>query len=91
MSHTYPSIIKPEDLTVAQLWVLFAGHVLPVNASPLQRSEMQKAFYAGFFECFKVMVDYATELPAGEPEKLFDRLQAESSAFFERMMKEHKP
>lgn len=35
--------------TVAQIWESFEKKILdPINAPPVQRHEMRKAFYAGF-------------------------------------------
>lgn len=86
---TYPEIIKPADMSIALLWTAFAGYVLPADASPVQREEMKKAFFAGFTECFKVMNDYATELDEQAAVQLFTRLNNECIEFYERMKKEH--
>ena len=87
----YTDVMKPEDINVAHLWMTFAGAVLPVDASALQREEMRKAFYAGFFESFKIFVDISTTLSEKDAVKVLDRLNKESTDFFEKMMKEHNP
>jgi hypothetical protein len=80
--------VKADDMSVAFLWLNFAGFVLPPNAPEIQRDEMKKAFYAGFLECFKVMNDYATALPDDEATKLFARLSRESKDFYRLMLEE---
>lgn len=87
----YTDVIEPSELSVAYLWTLFAGMVLPVNASALQREEMRKAFYAGFVECFKLINDVAVKLPEPQSYRLLGRISGEANEFFEKMMKEHGP
>ena len=36
-------------ITVAQKWAIFEASVLSPSAPAIQRSEMRRAFYAGFF------------------------------------------
>ncbi len=79
----YTDVMKPKDLSIAHLWTHFAFMVLPINAPKSQREEMRKAFYAGFVECFKIVVDMSTELPEAEAAKVLDRLRKESHEFFE--------
>jgi hypothetical protein len=90
-SKEWTDYVKPQDMGIAFLWANFAGFVLPADASETQRNEMRKAYYAGFFECFKVMNDYAVRLPEDEAAKLFERLCEENEQFFNKMMKEHLP
>lgn len=87
----YTDVMKPEDINVATLWMTFAGAVLPVDASVTQRTEMQKAFYAGFFESFKIFIDISSDLTETQAVGVLDRLNKESKEFFEKMMKEHPP
>lgn len=86
----YTDVMKPEDISIAKLWLVFAGAVLPANASELQRVEMRKAFYAGFVECFKIVTDLSDVLPEDQAVQVLDRLHKESAAFFEEMVK-HLP
>jgi len=83
----YTDVMKPEDISIAYLWILFAGQVLDPGAPEMQRQEMRKAFYAGFVECFKVVTDLADELTEEQTVATLDRLQRESQEFFEEMMK----
>lgn len=73
---------KPADITIALIWTQFAGAVLPVNASTVQREEMKKAFYAGFFECFSVHHDLVANIPDDEGIKVLERLFAEAKEFY---------
>lgn len=87
----YTDVMKPEDINIAHLWTQFAGAVLPAGAPAIQREEMRKAFYAGFFEYFKISNDMSTELTEEQAVKVLERLGKEASDFFEKMMKEHGP
>lgn len=87
---SYLDVMKPEDISIANCWTNFAGFVLPSDASAVQREEMRKAFFAGFCECFKMYFD-VTALPEREAVATLDRIKKESDAFFEAMMKEHRP
>lgn len=88
---SYLDIMKPEDITIAYLWTLFAGKVLPADCSKEQREEMRGAFYAGFCECFKVHFDLSTGMSEDQAVAVLDRLNDESKAFFTQMMKAHFP
>lgn len=81
------SPLKPEEITIALLWTNFAGFVLPADAPALQREEMQKAFYAGFFECFSVHHDLAANLPDERTFAVLARLHKEASDFYEKLRK----
>jgi hypothetical protein len=87
----WTDIVEPKELTIAYLWTLFAGHVIPVTAPRFQREEMRKAFYAGFVECFKVINDVSVKLPEPQSYQLLERISNEANEFFEQMMKEHPP
>lgn len=86
--HKYTDLLKPEDISIAFLWTIFAGAVLDPEAPKVQRQEMRKAFYGGFVECFKIMVDLSDTLSDAEAAKVLDRLSRESHEFFEAMTKE---
>lgn len=85
MGLKYTDVMKPEDINIAHLWVLFAGAVLPADASPGQREDMRRAFYAGFVECFKIFTDLATTLGEEHAATVLGGLQKEARAFFEEM------
>ena len=72
------------------LWTNFASLVMPPDmpVSALQREEMRKAFYAGFFEAFKVLNDYAVELPSDQAAKVLEKLDDEAREFFKKMIEE---
>lgn len=49
--------------TVAQLWYEFSHRVLPPTAPEIQRIEMRRAFYAGFYGCITASVEIADQCP----------------------------
>ncbi len=81
-------VVKPEDISIAYLWTIFAGAVMSADAPAIQREEMRKAFFSGFLECFKIINDISTALPEAEAFKVLARLRDENNAFFEKMMSE---
>jgi len=85
----YTDVMKPEDISIANLWTVFAGAVMDAGAPQIQRDEMRKSFYAGFTECFKIMVDLSDGLTEAEAAQTLERLSGESRAFFETMLKAH--
>ena len=86
---SYTDVMKPADINIADLWANFAGHVLPADAGATQRSEMRKAFYAGFCECFKIVTDLSSELGEKDAVAVLDRLNREAHAFYKAMLVEH--
>jgi hypothetical protein len=85
----YTDVMRPEDINIAHLWVIFAGAVLPVGASQGQREDMRRAFYAGFVECFKIFTDIASSLPEVHATQVLDGINREAKAFFEEMKRRH--
>ena len=85
----YDEIFDPQTYTIAISWRMFAATVLPLGCSKVQTDETKKAFYAGFLECFKVMVDYSSALEEDEASHLFTRLTEEGNDFFQEMVKQH--
>lgn len=47
--------------TVQQQWEEFSAHVMPQGASYTQRSEMKKAFFAGFFSALTTCMQLGEE------------------------------
>lgn len=47
--------------TVAQWWEMFDAMVVPKDAHPIQRSEMKRAFYAGFTSALRAGIHMADE------------------------------
>jgi hypothetical protein len=86
----YKDFFDPKDISIAQLWTIFAGAVLPADASPVQRQEMRKAFYAGFIEAFRIMTEFSADLPQDEAMSVLDRLNVESLDFVKGMVAELK-
>lgn len=88
---SYLDLMKPEDISIAHCWTLYAGYVLPAGASAAQREDMRCAFYAGFHECFKVMNDLTDGLSEEQVARVLDGIYKEGRAFFEEMMAKHGP
>jgi hypothetical protein len=72
-------------LLMAEQWNSFAQAVLPKDASPIQRQEMRRAFYAGAQAIlFKVIASFAPESePTAEDLQMMDNLERELSDFAE--------
>ncbi len=85
----YTDVMRPEDISIAYLWTMFAGAVLDANAPEIQRTEMRRAFYAGFVECFKITTDIATGLPEAQSYAVLSRISGEAVDFFNTMMSEN--
>ena len=85
MTLKYTDLMKPEDISIAHCWNTFAGVVLS-GVPDIQRSEMRKAFYAGFSEGFKIMVDLSSELTEEQAVAALDRLSKESNEFVQGML-----
>jgi len=85
----YTDVMKPEDISIANLWTVFAGAVMDAGAPQMQRDEMRKSFYAGFVECFKIITDLSDVMTEAEAVKTLERLKNESHAFFETMIATH--
>lgn len=52
--------------TIAQQWTEFEGRVLPAGAPDIQRREMKRAFYAGFFGALMAGMEMADESKASD-------------------------
>lgn len=73
-------ILKPEEVSIERMWLLFASIVLKdIDKNSVQYSEMRKAYFAGFTECFKIMTDYATNIEENKTIELFSRLANEGN------------
>lgn len=88
---SYHEVFNPNTFTIDQIWSIYARFVLPKPCSQVQHDEMKKAFYAGFLDCFKVMIDFSEGLSEEESCVLFERLSKEGANFFDLMVKEHGP
>lgn len=56
---------------------------LPKNASPVQRSEMEKAFYSGYGKAFAFMTYQVTDLSDEDAEKKLTEIETELTDYFE--------
>jgi hypothetical protein len=69
--------------TIFSMWEEFAARVIPKKASTTQRSEMQKAFYAGVV----VMLYFpGYDLPDDEAVKAIEAVEKETNDFFEALI-----
>ena len=69
--------------TIAQQWTQFADGVLPPNAHAVQRQEMRRAFYAGFFGALMAGIEMADESKDNDDigATMIQRLHEECRAF----------
>lgn len=74
-----------DKVTIAHLWTNFAGEVLPAGCSEGQRKDMQKAFYAGFFECFSLQMNIIPELPDEKGAEVLERFYNEAIEFYKTL------
>lgn len=87
----YTDVMKPEQISVALCWELYRRQVVPGDAGPGQVQDTRMAFYAGFSECFKIMVDLSGDLTEAQAAEILSRVNDETRAFFEEFMAKHSP
>lgn len=81
----YTDLMKPEDISVWKCWLLYSRGVFPeVKSDSVQYSEMRRAFYVGFMECFKVMNDLSEALPEEQAAGFLSKINQEIHDFFEK-------
>lgn len=91
MTFKYTDFFAPEDLSLAKCWMVVSSALFKgKEVSQVQREEMEKAFYIGFTECFKIITDMSDELPEDKAAGVLDRLAGEAAAFHEWIVKEWK-
>jgi hypothetical protein len=75
----------PKRLLMAEQWDQFARAVLPRDASPIQKQEMRRAFYAGAQGIlFRVIASFAPESePTEDDLRIMSDLERELSDFAE--------
>lgn len=86
----WPTWCKPEDFSIEIPWKVFEHFVIPKDAHRIQREEMEKAFFGGWTECFKVMTDYAGELSEDEALQFLDRMRDENNSWVDKMIRRDK-
>lgn len=80
----------PEKISIEFLWKVYSGEIFRGReVSKLQYDEMRKSFYCGFTECFKLMSDFASNLPEDQACDLFSALAKEGGDFVDKLMREH--
>jgi hypothetical protein len=87
----YTDVMKPEQISVAFCWEVYRAYVVPANASAEQVQDTRMAFYAGFSECFKIMVDLTDSLTEDHAADTLSRINTETRAFYEDFMAKHTP
>lgn len=70
--------------TIAEQWLEFSAMVLPNNVSDVQRTEMRRAFYAGFHSALSSARGLA-DLEESEGVKRLQAWQDEAAQFGERI------
>lgn len=73
--------------TIAEQWLEFSTMVLPDTVSDVQRTEMRKAFFAGFHACMTTHLD-ASDLPESQAVAVLEKYKAESEQFVLRLLAE---
>lgn len=78
----YLDFMKPEEITISKMWAVICAHLFKDRAVPsIQYEEMRRAFYMGFTEGFKVMVDVSERLSETDAAAVMTRLNDEAAAF----------
>lgn len=85
---SWPSLTTtPEKVTIAFLWTVYSTHIFKnITVSAEQYSQTKQAFYVVFGECFKVMSDFAGELPEDKACDLFSAFAQESNAYMDSLI-----
>lgn len=84
MQTTWDKVVPPKEFTLKKVWNLFFNQVLvPGGVKPgsIQAEEMEKAYYAGFLECFSVMSDYSATLSEDDACELFEKIREEGMKY----------
>lgn len=68
--------------TIRQLHAHWAISCVPKDAPPVQRQEMERAFYSGAFACFTLQMADIAALSDAEAEKAMQALQDELETYF---------
>jgi hypothetical protein len=81
--------MKNPELIQAE-WEGFERSVLPPAAGPVQRSEMQKAFFAGALSLMNVLMNRVSndEEVTEADDQLMDHLHAELTEFGEKVVRD---
>ncbi|MGF6981384.1 hypothetical protein QFZ99_000860 [Paraburkholderia atlantica] len=73
------------SLCIADAWTDFSAHVIPLDASPGQYSDMRMAFYAGACAILEFTAAIAEESDMDKGVRMLDRLHGEKRAFLNEM------
>lgn len=81
------------NFSLNDAWTSFAGAVVPLNASDIQRTEMRRAFYAGAIAVIDITSAIAEIPDENIGVRILERLHVEKHAFLNeinRLAKERK-
>lgn len=85
---SYADIFKPGEFKIEALWRTIVKKVLPEQISQIQHDEMRKAFYMGFTEAFRVLTDYAGDLPEEKACQMFGDIAQQLNDFADKVMRD---
>jgi hypothetical protein len=68
--------------TIQEAWESFERAVVPIDAPPIQRQEMRKAFYAGAVSMLNIVTGPLTDMSDEAGCALIDSLVEEGRMFF---------
>ncbi|WP_088893147.1 hypothetical protein [Leptolyngbya ohadii] len=76
-----------KEFTIRQKWQQFERSVMPIDASPIQKQEMRRAFYAGAFALLDIVAQIGSDESISEEAGalLLDKIEAELKAFQARI------
>jgi hypothetical protein len=81
------------NFSISDEWTRFAGNVIPLDASDIQRTEMRRAFYAGAIALIDITSAIAEIPDENTGVRILERLHVEKHAFLNeinRLAKEQK-
>lgn len=82
---SYAQIFPDGEVKVETLWQLFARfHFCNREVSTIAYQEVKKAFFIGFCECFRIMTDFAGDLPEERACQVFSAMGAELNAVIDQ-------
>lgn len=68
-------------LSIEDQWKILAKHIFNFEPSTVQYEETRKAYFCGFSSAFSLMTNISAELPEDEAMVYMDKLQAEITAY----------
>lgn len=68
--------------TIKELHANWAASVMPKDAPPVQRQEMERAFYSGAFAFLTLQMADIAALPDADADKAMETVHAELETYF---------